>query len=920
MHNVDGIIVLQFNFNSTFNAEETFVLPQGAIFGFTDGNTYPLDKNYTFTFNGSSWSMTAETKPEELTFEYRYGANNLIQVNTNLPSSTPCANFLATDNGCNIDQSANQYQQLGYVEMANVDGVIVLTFRFNAAFELGQTYVLSKGGVFGFTDGNKYVLDKDYTFYYTGSNWAIIDGEITLSYRYGGNKLIQFNTDLPGDTPCANFLATDNGCTLIQGGAQQFGWAGMENVDGTIVITFHFNAEFTKNQFYALMKGSVFGFADGKKYALSEALTHVYNTTEWDASRWGYSDVEGDANGDNKVSSLDLICLEKVVATEEIANNQGDLDKNQKYSQVDTHYLRLIILYGSISNLDVLDPLLYKGGDDFVTFADIPVDSRYPEKIAEYKELGFNTGLLTEDYTGDVMTNMSKVVCETSNPVKVDNPLILEATGFTNGTLIQCKTNLPYATYGDFLPSQEGYEIYPESSRNLQYVQMYEDEGESIVYMNPVLPAGQIAGNKYILEQGSKFTFNGTEYTLDRTYTFTLTNDYLISLENLDKAGLDVWIRNYTNLPDYFTADRTAVLKNYKNVIDGFYMADEPFETADLLSKSGQTGTSDFASLSSTLVPWFNKNFPETYFHINHVPISSYDHYAGGSENASYYTNFLNNYADTFLKSLGTNAGKTICFDNYPFVQKQKDGFFGWGAQSGILENYLQNILVAANSVKNYNTNSTNGKTTFGMCIQTFHATKTTGNSSRDITKSEEISLQLYTGMAMGANMFEYFAYNSGSGYNGILDSSGNKRIYDLVKTANENAFCYADVLNVFDWQGVMTSAGSKNNDSSKAFEKVESMVLSDNDNGVLKNITSTDDAVAGYYTLGNKAGYMVANYNDPVAFNSNNTISLTFDGCTKARVYTAVDGKLTSKVVTLTNGSYTQEVPPGGAFFIIPV
>jgi len=360
MANDNGTIVLTFHFNAAFESGQTYVLPQGAIFGFTDGNTYPLDKNYTFTFDGSSWSMVAELEPEEelpteLTFEYRYGANNLIQVNTNLPSSTPCANFLATDNGCNIDQSGNQYQRVGWIQMANDNGVIVLTFHFNAVFEKGQTYVLPQGAVFGFTDGNKYVLDKDYTFYYTGSNWAIIDGEITLSYRYGANNLIQFNTDLPEDTPCSNFLATDNGCTLIQGGAQQFGWAGMEKVDGTIVITFHFNEEFTKNQFYALMEGSVFGFTDGKKYALSKAVTYVYNTAKWDQSPWNYSDVEGDANGDNVVSSLDLVCLKKIVASDEVANNQGDLDKNQKQNGVDVHYLRLIILYDSISNLDVLD-------------------------------------------------------------------------------------------------------------------------------------------------------------------------------------------------------------------------------------------------------------------------------------------------------------------------------------------------------------------------------------------------------------------------------------------------------------------------------------------------------------------------------------------------------------------------------------
>jgi hypothetical protein len=57
--------------------------------------------------------------------------------------------------------------------MANADGVIVLTFNFNSAFEVGQTYVLSAGSVFGFTDGNTYTLDANYTFTWDGSNWAM---------------------------------------------------------------------------------------------------------------------------------------------------------------------------------------------------------------------------------------------------------------------------------------------------------------------------------------------------------------------------------------------------------------------------------------------------------------------------------------------------------------------------------------------------------------------------------------------------------------------------------------------------------------------------------------------------------------------------------------------------------------------------
>ena len=52
-------------------------------------------------------------------------------------------------------------------------GTIVLSFHFNNAFTAGQTYILKKGSVFGFTDGKKYKLDKDYVFTWDGSNWTM---------------------------------------------------------------------------------------------------------------------------------------------------------------------------------------------------------------------------------------------------------------------------------------------------------------------------------------------------------------------------------------------------------------------------------------------------------------------------------------------------------------------------------------------------------------------------------------------------------------------------------------------------------------------------------------------------------------------------------------------------------------------------
>ena len=107
-----------------------------------------------------------------------------------------------------------------------------------------------------------------------------------LMYRWGTSGLIQINTDLPATTPCASFLAGDNGSSLSQSGEQSVGWIGMDVVDGTVVLTFNFNGTFTEGQYYKLAKGSVFGFTDGKTYKLDK--DYVFT---WDGSEWKVTDA-----------------------------------------------------------------------------------------------------------------------------------------------------------------------------------------------------------------------------------------------------------------------------------------------------------------------------------------------------------------------------------------------------------------------------------------------------------------------------------------------------------------------------------------------------------------------------------------------------------------------------------------------------
>ena len=955
MDNVDGTIVLTFHFGSAFEAGQTYVLPKGAVFGFTDGSKYVLDANYIFTFDGSSWTII--TREEPITLAYRYGTGNLIQFNTNLPAEIPCANFLAGDNGCSLIQNG---QNVGWVGMENVDGTIVLTFHFNASFEAGQSYIISAGSVFGFTDGSSYTLPNDVILYWDGTAWGTT-APITLAYRYGTNNLIQYNTNLPAETPCVNFLAGDNGCSLIQNG-QNVGWVGMENVDGTIVLTFHFNTAFAYGESYTLSAGSVFGFTDSSSYKLYQDVT-LY----WDGNGWTAEEP--------------------------------------------------------VPETDVLDEGSFTGGE-VITFADVPADFTNPDKIAEYKDLGFNTSLVTEDHIGSwgegadryynvsvdtanapedslnfqyrygtnnliqVNTNLPAStpianftadqngcsIDQTGNTVQwvgwigmadADGTIVLTFNfnkafeagqsyvlpkgavfGFTDGNTytldadytftwdgtnwnmdastlsfslnsaagkyIQLKTNIPTGlSYGDFLLGDTGKgNVILETSEGAQAVGWFSySELSGAVYLTFNFNNYNKAGARYILKAGTSLKAGDKVYTTDRDYILTVNNAYLSVLENLDNAGLNVWIRNFTNKTGYFDADMTAILLQYKDVIDGFYMVDEAFQNSTLLNNAGQQNiTTDFDALSADVVDWFNTNFAGKYFHANHVPISSYDHYGDAltAANADAYKQFLELYRAKFNDAVNA-SGSSVSFDNYPFVREQINGVY-----SGISEQYLQNALIAAQVAGNYD---------FGLCIQTFEASgkKIFGiESKRDITMPAEVSLQLYTGFAMGADVFEYFAYYSTDAFNSILNQDGSKRIYDIVKEGNE-ALCFADVVNSFAWNGIVTSAGSVNNHNGTAFSSVANMTLTNISNGVLDSYASTDDAIIGCFTKDSLNGYMVVNFNDPKAVTGNNTVTLTFEGCTRARVYTELDGVLTSEIVELTNGTYEAILAPGSGCFVIP-
>lgn len=395
----------------------------------------------------------------------------------------------------------------------------------------------------------------------------------------------------------------------------------------------------------------------------------------------------------------------------------------------------------------------------------------------------------------------------------------------------------------------------------------------------------------------------------------TLHADYKKAIELLQNEGFEVWIRNMQNDPEYFQIKETKTGSNYgyqytlepRDItedfaaypsVTGFYMMDEPFQN----TRKDDPTTEDREDLHpafdqlGTLVQWKNTYYPDAFWHVNHVPCTSLDHYPQGTT----YADFINAYVETVLKKL-EGGGRSICMDHYPLPD-------GGGV---IKETFLHDVLVLSHATKKYNeTAAEDEKATMGICLQTF---RDVNLKLRDITSANDITFQMYTGMAGGARMFEYFCYRSldGIGLFGVIDMEGNPRIYDYVLQANQRALPFQRVVGAFDWYGMMVNHG-KESGVENIFEIVSDYVM--DEANVLKKIESRYDTIVGCFNKDGKDGYMVVNYTAP-DLDQTNIITLTFADCTTALVYTEAG----TEQVDLVEGTLRVTLDCGQAAFIIP-
>ena len=401
----------------------------------------------------------------------------------------------------------------------------------------------------------------------------------------------------------------------------------------------------------------------------------------------------------------------------------------------------------------------------------------------------------------------------------------------------------------------------------------------------------------------------------------TVSPDYQKAIENISECGMQVWIRNMFNDADYFQCAEKKIGSNYgwayemapRNITDefekfpavtGFYMADEAYMyrlpekvNIDWMVKENHL----FASFDqlTKLVDWKNRYYPNAYFHMNHVPGQSWDHYLPRDGKIYNYEDFLTEYVNVILKRL-RGCGRSLCLDNYPFI-----------GENYLEKDYLFDLMTAAKVTRAYNAEAPAGEqATFGICLQTFEAKSMFDDRKRDITMAEEVTFQMYAGMALGARLFEYFCYRS---YEhemfGILDPDGNDRIYDLVKTASDRAAYMEPILSGYDSIGGYMVPGSLYSYNMPAMVMAKDLFCQPYE----ISVQSEYDTLVGCFTGEKEKGYLLVNYTDPIR-KCTGTVTLNGNGITRLKCYQ--DGEETCLLAD--NGLFTVTLKPGSCAFVV--
>lgn len=289
--------------------------------------------------------------------------------------------------------------------------------------------------------------------------------------------------------------------------------------------------------------------------------------------------------------------------------------------------------------------------------------------------------------------------------------------------------------------------------------------------------------------------------------------------------------------------------------------------------------------------------YPDCYIHTCLLP-----YYGGGGELLTVGTEkgFLE-YLDTYLEE---SQNDHFCYDFYPLRGDVTST--GGSDEYSLHDTLVRTLQISAKK-------ALEKKVKWEITIQSYG----TDVEPTRFVNEDDIRLQSNLALAFDAEKISYFTYwmwqnKTGHTYHqAIMGDNGEKILYDEVQKVNAETQILAQAVLNYDYVGTCLSWDKDYGSRPTWFTDVETMELSN-----VKEVTSSGAAVINemYDAANSLTGYMIVNANDTYE-GIENRVSITFQGYTKAVVYTA-EGPVE---VDLKDGNYTRVMKGGEAVLVVP-
>ena len=367
--------------------------------------------------------------------------------------------------------------------------------------------------------------------------------------------------------------------------------------------------------------------------------------------------------------------------------------------------------------------------------------------------------------------------------------------------------------------------------------------------------------------------------TIYNATTGEVDADYAAAIRLAQQYG-DVMVRGY-NSASYF--DNNLYAKLYDLGVRKFYLWDEPT-------------TSQMSELAGMLTA-FNSQLPsDVLMHVNLLPSYGEKGIESGDSwwdklfgSGTTYEDYVDSYVSDVMSQV--DGQHTISVDNYPLMNS--------GSGNYLRETYLKDLWVIADRAK-----TNDPAAIVNCCIQAFEYVDTDLRTPETLA---DIRFQTNTGLALGAESFEYFMYYTWPSESATMTGLVNNGLYDIVKQANTELLAWDSVYLSFDWQGV------------KAYNVASAMTSGVTQLSSLQDVSvsATAATLVGEYKYGSadEYAYMITNFTEPSA-GTTDTVTVTMAAGQTALVY--ING-VGSWMTADASGNLQLTLQAGEGAFVIP-